>query len=94
MNNDDSIWAALGIFAAAIALIFFGPLIGFFLSYVGGLICKVTFGSILCNALNTLFNVAYFTPDKLPMMAGALGWIGGFFSSGSAAANRFKSDDK
>lgn len=35
----------------------------------------VIFGPTLCNALNTLFNVSFFAPEKLPLMAGALGWI-------------------
>lgn len=65
----------------AVTLLFFGPMIGFGLSYVGGWICKVTFGPTLCHGLNTLFNVTYFAPDKIPLIAGALGWVGGFFKS-------------
>lgn len=53
-----------------------GPMLSFFICYFGGWLCKIIFGPTLCNALNTLFNVSFFIPEKLPLMAGALGWIG------------------
>lgn len=91
MRNDSDFFEGLGIIAAfvgVIALIIFAPMISFFISYFGGWLCKITFGNILCNGLNTLFNVAWFTPNKLPIMAGALGWIGGFFKSINFGRNK------
>ena len=38
-------------------------------------------GVKLTMALNILFNTSYFTPQMLPMLSGALGWLGGFFKS-------------
>lgn len=84
MKNNDYVAegaGALALLISAIILIIFAPMISFFLSYFGGWLCKITFGNTLCTALNTLFNVSFFTPDKLPMIAGALGWIGGYFKT-------------
>lgn len=84
MNKNDGFLTGMGCFGvivAAVLLIIFGPMISFFLAYFGGWICKITFGPTLCTALNTLFNVTFFSPDKLPLMAGALGWIGGYFKA-------------
>ena len=82
-NNYNSInkLGCFGVIIVTIIACFFIPILSFFLTYIGGWICKVTFGSTLCHALNTLFNVTYFEPNKLPLMAGALGWIGGYFKS-------------
>lgn len=91
MRDNDVIFEGLGALVAlagVIALIIFAPMISFFISYFGGWLCKITFGNILCNGLNTLFNVAWFTPNKLPIMAGALGWIGGFFKSIDFSKNK------
>lgn len=84
MRNDSDFFEGLGIIAAfvgVITLIIFAPMISFFISYFGGWLCKITFGDILCNSLNTLFNTKTFTPENLPIIAGALGWIAGFFKS-------------
>ena len=45
-------------------------------------------GDTLANALNTLFNTTYFHKEMLPMMAGALGWIGGYFKSVSSTTKK------
>lgn len=74
-------FAVLGVIGMIILLIFVLPIISFWLSYFGGWVASVVIGKQLCFALNTLFNSDWFTPDKLPWMAGALGWIGGFFKS-------------
>ena len=57
------------------------PFISFWLAYFGGWIAKLVIGTKLAAALNILFNTTYFTAEMLPMMAGALGWIGSFFKS-------------
>ena len=82
-DNDDFIkgMGCLGVIVIAVIFIIFTPLLSFVLCYFGGWLCKITFGPTLCHALNTLFNVLFFTPEKIPLMAGALGWIGNYFRS-------------
>jgi hypothetical protein len=72
---------AFGWICTIIILFLFIPFISFWLSYFGGWITSLVIGDTLCKALNILFNTAYFTKDMIPMMSGALGWIGGFFKS-------------
>lgn len=79
-SNIEGI-GCLGVIFVAIIAYLFVPMLSFFITYIGGWVCKITFGPTLCYALNTLFNATYFEPDKLPLMAGALGWIGGYFKS-------------
>ena len=71
----------IGAVALIIGLFLILPFISFWASYFGGWICKITIGNTLVKALNMLFNTAYFTKDMIPWIAGALGWIGGFFKS-------------
>lgn len=77
----DDLFTLIVEIATIILLTLFSPFISFFFCWIGGWIAKITIGGILCKALNMLLNVAYFTPDKIPMMAGALGWIAGFFKN-------------
>ena len=69
--------------ALAILVLFFivSPFIYFWLSYFCGWITMHVIGVKLTMALNILFNTSYFTPQMLPMLSGALGWLGGFFKS-------------
>ena len=80
-DNDDFVegMGCLGVIVMAVIFIIFTPLLSFVLCYFGGWLCKITFGLTLCHALNTLFNVSFFIPEKIPLMAGALGWIGNYF---------------
>lgn len=71
-----------------IGMFFLLPFISFWLSYFGGWITSLVIGKKLVAALNLLFNTTYFTKDMIPMMAGALGWIGGFFKSISTSRNK------
>ena len=71
----------IGAVALIIGLFLILPFISFWASYFGGWICKITIGNTLVKSLNMLFNTAYFTKDMIPWIAGALGWIGGFFKS-------------
>lgn len=92
-DNYNSIegLGCFGVIILAIILYFVLPMLSFFITYIGGWVCKITFGPTLCYALNTLFNSTYFEPDKLPLMAGALGWIGGYFKSTDLSSFRNKS---
>ena len=80
-DSDDFIegMGCLGVIVMAVIFIIFTPLLSFVLCYFGGWLCKITFGPTLCHALNTLFNVSFFTTEKIPLIAGALGWIGNYF---------------
>ena len=70
----------IGAIALICLLFLVMPFINFWLAYFGGWIAKLVIGTKLA-ALNILFNTTYFTAEMLPMMAGALGWIGSFFKS-------------
>ena len=78
-TNKTTLFEALGIIVLILILVVISPFISFWFAYFGGWLAKITIGTTLCNALNTLFNTLYFSPNKLPMIAGALGWIGAFF---------------
>lgn len=62
--------------------------ISFWLSYLGGWITMKIIDNTLCNALNTCFGTARFEPWMIPWVAGALGWIGGYFKSSNILNNK------
>lgn len=80
-NNNNDGFIVLGAIAAIIMVIFIAPFISFWLCYFGGWVAKITIGAKLVEALNMLFNTTYFTKDMIPMVAGALGWIGSYFKT-------------
>lgn len=81
MDNSD-IWEIVGEIIAIILLIIFGSAIVFFLGWVAGWFAKVTIGNILCAGINSLLaGSATITPSQLPIIGGALAWIGTFFKS-------------
>ena len=84
----DEIKVVILMVLGVMLLIFIAPLIGFWVAYFCGWVAKITFGTKLAAALNMLFQTTYFTKDMIPMVAGALGWIGGFFKSSTTAAKR------
>lgn len=87
MFNDDIEFTGLGCFGLivlCIIIVVASPFISFWLHYFGGWLTSLVIGGKLCSALNLLFSTTFFTPDKLPMISGALGWIGGFFKSASS----------
>lgn len=85
MDDADTWLALIGAIATFIFVLVFQPAIGFLFGWIGGWFAKITFGNILCEALNTLFNVTFFTPTKIPIIAGALAWIGSFFKGVTTA---------
>lgn len=84
----NNFFTVLGLLAAIAGAILILPFVNFWLSYFGGWICKITIGSILVKALNILFNTTYITAEMIPWMAGALGWIGGFFKVISSSKSK------
>jgi hypothetical protein len=79
-------FAIAGIIATCIVMIFVLPWLGFWLAYFGGWIAKITIGGVLVKGLALIgLNI---TPDKIPLLSGALGWIGGFFKSITSTVNK------
>lgn len=64
------------------------PFVSFWLAYFGGWITMKVIGNTLCTALNTCFGTSRFEPRMIPWVAGALGWIGGYFKSSAVLKNR------
>ena len=69
---------ALGII---ILYLIFYPFLLFCIGYFSGWIAKITFGAKLASALNIAFHTSWFTAEMLPMIGGALAWIGSFFKT-------------
>ena len=84
----ENIFKIIGGIVAIIGVILILPFISFWLSYFGGWLTKITIGNTLVKALNILFNTSYFRAEMLPLMAGALGWIGGFFKTVYSVKNK------
>ena len=82
-KKDVSGWAIVGVIAFFVVAIIIEPALLFWLGYFSGWLAKLVIGTKLVTAINMVFGTA-FTADMLPMVAGALGWIGGFFKSTTA----------
>ena len=81
MNKRDiSGWGIFGVIAFLIVVIILQPALLFWLGYFSGWLAKLIIGTKLVTAINMVFGTA-FTADMLPMIGGALGWIGSFFKS-------------
>lgn len=71
----------LGLFSLGIIIIFVVPWLSFWLAYFSGWIAKITIGNQLVNGLNLIGIII--SKDQIPLLAGILGWIGGFFKTTS-----------
>lgn len=78
----------LGALALIVIAVIVMPFVSFWLSYFGGWIAMKIIGNTLCNALNTCFGTTRFEPWMIPWVAGALGWIGGYFKSNAALKDK------
>ena len=85
-KKDISGWGILGIIAFLVVMLILQPALLFWLGYFSGWLAKLIIGTKLVTAINMVFGTA-FTADMLPMIGGALGWIGGFFKSIHTASN-------
>ena len=85
-RKNDSGWAIVGVIAFLIVVIIIQPALLFWLGYFSGWLAKLIIGTKLVTAINMIFGTA-FTADMLPMIGGALGWIGGFFKLVHTASN-------
>ena len=88
-RKNVSGWAIVGIITFFVVVIIIEPALLFWLGYFSGWLAKLVIGTKLVTAINMVFGTA-FTADMLPMIGGALGWIGGFFNSISATSNHQK----
>ncbi len=71
----------VGGIAMGILTIFIIPFVLFWLAYLGGWIAKIVIGKYLVEGFAILgFTVPI---DKIPLIAGLLGWIGGYFKQNS-----------
>ena len=85
-RENVSGWALVGVIAFLIVVIIIQPALLFWLGYLRGWLAKLVIGTKLVTAINMVFGTA-FTADMLPMIGGALGWIGGFFKLVHTASN-------
>ena len=84
---DYSGFTLLGLIALIIILIFIAPWVSFWLAYFGGWISKIVIGNYIVKGFALLGITVPL--DKIPLLAGVLGWIGGFFKSvGSLKSNK------
>ena len=88
-KKDVSGWAIVGVIAFFVVVIIIEPALLFWLGYFSGWLAKLVIGTKLVTAINMVFGTA-FTADMLPMIGGALGWIGGFFKSTTAVKGNNK----
>lgn len=74
-----------GVILVVVAGIFILPWLAFWLAYFGGWIAKIVIGKYLVQGLAMLgLNI---TLDQIPLLAGVLGWIGGFFKTAAIKNN-------
>ena len=83
-SDVKSTMAIGGIIGAIIAAIFIIPWFSFWLSYFGGWIAKIVIGKYLVEGFSFLGITVPL--EKIPLIAGVLGWIGSFFKSNTKAS--------
>lgn len=88
-RKNGSGWAIVGIVVFLIVVIIIEPALLFWFGYFSGWLAKLIISTKLITAINMVFGTA-FTADMLPMIGGALGWIGSFFKSIRTASNNQK----
>ena len=77
----EDFFTIIGAILTAIILVLIIPFCSFWLCYFGGWLTSLVIGDTLARGLNTLFNTTHFTKDIIPLCAGTIGWIGGYFKS-------------
>lgn len=63
------------------------PLYVFF-GWLTGCIIQFFCGQFVVDGLNTLFGTTRFIPDHLPIIGGALGFVGSFFKTASTSKKK------
>lgn len=85
-KNSVTIGTALTVLITFTFLILFSQLISFGVCYLTGIIAKITIGKFLVDGF-ALLNITI-PLDKIPLLAGTLGWIGSFFKSTINSKNK------
>ena len=78
----------VGFVALIIVLLIVSPWISFWLAYLGGWFAKILIGEHLVKGF-AMIGIAIPT-EKIPLIAGTLGWIGGYFKSVNYASKSSK----
>ena len=91
-RKEISGWAIVGVIAFLIVVIIIQPALLFWLGYFSGWLAKLVIGTKLITAINMVFGTA-FTADMLPIIGGALGWIGSFFKSVRIVSSSIKNNN-
>ena len=91
-RKEISGWAIVGVIAFLIVVIIIQPALLFWLRYFSGWLAKLVIGTKLITAINMVFGTA-FTADMLPIIGGALGWIGSFFKSVRIVSSSIKNNN-
>lgn len=78
MDKED-ILKVIGAVASIILSIFIASWLLFWISYFNGWVAKLLIGKYLVEGF-AYFNINI-PIDKIPLIAGCLGWIGGFFKN-------------
>ena len=86
-RKNVSGWAIVGVIAFFVVVIIIEPALLFWLGYFSGWLAKLVIGTKLVTAINMVFGTT-FTAVMLPMIGGALAWIGGFFKSINNVKNK------
>ena len=80
--------SVVGFIALIIVLLIVSPWIAFWLAYLGGWFAKILIGEHLVKGF-AMIGIAIST-EKIPLIAGTLGWIGGYFKSVNYASKSSK----
>ncbi len=62
--------------------------LGIFFGWVTGLIVQFFCGQFVADGLNLLFGTNRFTPDAIPLIGGALGFVGAFFKTTTSTSSK------
>ena len=81
----------IGIIVLSIVCVVFYPFLLFWVGYFSGWVAKLIIGAKLAAALNMAFHTTWFTAEMLPMIGGALAWIGSFFKRTTKTVEKSKS---
>jgi hypothetical protein len=84
-NKTASGWAALDLIFLALLVVLISPWIHFWLAYFCGWIAKLLIGKYIVEGF-ALFGIML-PLDKIPLLAGALGWVGSFFKTTVSKSN-------
>lgn len=84
----------IGIIVLAVIFIVFYPFLLFWVGYFSGWLAKLVIGTKLAAALNIAFHTTWFTAEMLPMIGGALAWVGSFFKGARQVTTEKKNNSK